>query len=350
MKISIGILAGDKGYGKGISDTKLKIVNRSTISKLTKELGELGQVFIAAAKEQDYLDLDSTILQDGHKNIGPIEGLYNIVSNADSEYIFVCGADMPKVSKELVEYMSEFVCSDYDCYCLTDDNNIQPLCAIYSKSMLPSIEKAIENGNYKLIDLLKETRTKYIKLKFTRFEDNTTKNIVVRQPAKENKPMAVFCVSGCKDTGKTGLMVKLINEFIREGYSVGTIKHDGHEYTMDHAGTDSYRFSQAGAVASVIFSDSQFSANIKERKTIEETIQYCEGVDVVIIEGMKNSSYPKIEMLSQGNASNCDPKTLICQVTDTQSQKYEGIPTFNWNDIEGIFSCIKKYFKLEKMI
>ena len=86
----------------------------------------------------------------------------------------------------------------------------------------------------------------------------------------------VFCVSGVKDSGKTGLIVKLINEFITQDYTVAVIKHDGHEYEMDHEGTDTWCFTRAGAKCSAIFSDTQYSLNGQGR-TDADTIRQMIG-------------------------------------------------------------------------
>ena len=106
----------------------------------------------------------------------------------------------------------------------------------------------------------------------------------------------IFCVSGIKNSGRTKLIVELMNEFIRDGYRVGVIKHDGHEYAMDQEGTDTYRFTEAGAQISAIYSDTQSSVNRKEQ-VAEDMIAACGDVDVLILEGLKDSAYPKVEVV-----------------------------------------------------
>ena len=60
--------------------------------------------------------------------------------------------------------------------------------------------------------------------------------------------MKVFGIIGWKNNGKTGLMVRLVSEFTRRGFRVSTIKHAHHSFDVDHAGKDSYRHREAGAV------------------------------------------------------------------------------------------------------
>ena len=53
--------------------------------------------------------------------------------------------------------------------------------------------------------------------------------------------MKIFGVTGWKNSGKTGLMERLITEFTARGLSVSSIKHAHHSFDIDHPGRDSYR-------------------------------------------------------------------------------------------------------------
>ena len=346
MEISVGITAA--AFGGRDEKARRTVNNRENIRKLLTRFEGFNQVIIAAARKGEYEGLGAHVVIDQNDGIGPIEGLRRILEEAESEYVFVCASDMPMISGDLVKYMSGFICSDYDCYCIVDEDHIHPLCAIYSVEVLPLIEKAVSEGDFKLIHLLQRCRTKYISLEFTCFEKKLLKNLQVREAAEDLKPAVVFCVSGSKNTGKTGLVVRLINEFISEGYSVGAIKHDGHDYIMDYPDTDTGRFSAAGAERSLIFSRNRYSINGVGKAEPYDMLQLCRGLDVVIIEGLKDSSFPKVYMVSEERQSASD---LICIVTEKKSPiKICDCPVFHRDDTEGIFSCIKKYFKMEQSV
>ena len=63
----------------------------------------------------------------------------------------------------------------------------------------------------------------------------------------ELKRPAVLAVSGLHNSGKTTLLEKLLPALRSRGLKVGVIKHDGHDFTPDVPGTDSYRLREAGA-------------------------------------------------------------------------------------------------------
>ena len=53
--------------------------------------------------------------------------------------------------------------------------------------------------------------------------------------------MKIVSVVGRKNTGKTSLTVKIIEELTKRGYNVASIKHSHHEMEMDREHTDTWR-------------------------------------------------------------------------------------------------------------
>lgn len=58
-------------------------------------------------------------------------------------------------------------------------------------------------------------------------------------------------------TGKTTLVEAVIGVLRARGRRVGALKHDAHDFTIDHPGKDSHRFTRAGAATCIIASASQ---------------------------------------------------------------------------------------------
>jgi len=113
------------------------------------------------------------------------------------------------------------------------------------------------------------------------------------------------------NTGKTTLLEKVIAELKERGYKVGAIKHDAHSFNIDHTGKDSYRLTSAGADTMLITSPEKL-ALIKKHELappLEELIQtYFSDMDIVLTEGFKMSSLPKIELHRKERS-----ETLLCR-------------------------------------
>ena len=111
--------------------------------------------------------------------------------------------------------------------------------------------------------------------------------------------MKVWGVVGWKNSGKTGLMERLVNEFAGRGLSVSTIKHAHHVFDVDQPGTDSHRHRAAGATEVLLSSARRWALMHELRGAREETLDSLlarlSPVDLVLIEGFKREPHPKLE-------------------------------------------------------
>lgn len=109
----------------------------------------------------------------------------------------------------------------------------------------------------------------------------------------------VFGISGWKNSGKTGLAVRIVTEFTARGYRVSTIKHAHHDFDIDKVGADSWRHRQAGAHEVTIVSGTRFAIMHELRgaaePSFEEILSRIAPCDLVLIEGYKYEPVPKIE-------------------------------------------------------
>ncbi|MHA7968771.1 molybdopterin-guanine dinucleotide biosynthesis protein B [Rhizobium sp. CAU 1783] len=114
-----------------------------------------------------------------------------------------------------------------------------------------------------------------------------------------NERPRIFGISGWKNSGKTGLAVRLVEEFTRRGYRISTIKHAHHDFDIDKVGADSYRHRQAGAHEVAIVSGTRYAImhelRGREEPSFEEILSRLGPCDLVLIEGYKREPVPKIE-------------------------------------------------------
>ena len=113
------------------------------------------------------------------------------------------------------------------------------------------------------------------------------------------KHPAVLAVSGVHNSGKTTLLEILIPLLRARGLKVGVIKHDGHDFTPDVPGTDSYRLREAGAEGVAVFSGDRYLLTEEFRLNEQDLLALFErhGYDLVLLEGFKDSGWPKIEVV-----------------------------------------------------
>ncbi|WP_068785661.1 molybdopterin-guanine dinucleotide biosynthesis protein B [Paenibacillus phocaensis] len=107
----------------------------------------------------------------------------------------------------------------------------------------------------------------------------------------------VIQIVGYKNSGKTTLITRLIELFHGMNLRVAVIKHDLHGFEADRERTDSYRYRQAGAAGTAITSPWR-TAIFEERETpLADLISRFADYDLILVEGFKQESYPKMVML-----------------------------------------------------
>jgi molybdopterin-guanine dinucleotide biosynthesis protein MobB len=154
-------------------------------------------------------------------------------------------------------------------------------------------------------------------------------------------------------TGKTTLLEKLIGELKRRGYRVGAVKHDANKFDIDREGKDSWRLTQAGADTMLITSPAKVALIKQNRDGVEPSLTeaiaaYCGDVDIVLTEGFKKSSMPKIEVHRRERSERLlcrdeehDPQ-LIAVASDSSLDI--DVPVYDINDAIGLCDLIEQRF------
>lgn len=156
----------------------------------------------------------------------------------------------------------------------------------------------------------------------------------------------LFVVSGRKNTGKSKLICTLLEELVRRGYKAATIKHDGHDFDPDRPGTDTYAHYQAGAYGTAIYSDTKFMVVKKEKVTAEMLAGYFPEADVIIVEGLKGTAYPKFETVRDYQDIICNRENLKAVVASKDNKGVTGeVPVYDYSNIKKLCDIIEKGIK-----
>jgi molybdopterin-guanine dinucleotide biosynthesis protein MobB len=165
--------------------------------------------------------------------------------------------------------------------------------------------------------------------------------------------MNVFGVTGWKNAGKTGLMERLVVEIIGRGYTVSTLKHAHHTFDVDHPGKDSHRHRIAGASQVLLASTERWALMNEHRGTQEpslpELLAKLDHVDLILIEGWKRDSHPKVEAwrAETGNPLIApNDQTILAVASDIVLEIDR--PVFDLDDTAVVADFILDYLDLTK--
>ena len=151
----------------------------------------------------------------------------------------------------------------------------------------------------------------------------------------------VIGFSAYSGTGKTTLMERVIRELAKKGVRVGVVKHDGHDFDIDHPGKDSYRHAQAGAQTVVIASAQKTAVIEQAGSTLEQCVCRIQNADVILVEGFKHAAIPRIGLCRKetGKGFTEEPNSFIAVVTDDTDTQTD-VPRFSFQDAAGIADFI----------
>ena len=146
-------------------------------------------------------------------------------------------------------------------------------------------------------------------------------------------------------TGKTTLLTRLLPLLKAGGLRIGVIKHSHHRFEIDKPGKDSYELRKAGAEQMLISSPHRWALVVekdqgREPRLAEELNRLDQGaLDLILVEGFKQESFPKIELyrptLGKPALYPEDPD-IIAVATDGDLREPTELPVLDLNDVHAI--------------
>ncbi len=160
----------------------------------------------------------------------------------------------------------------------------------------------------------------------------------------------VISVVGNSGAGKTTFLEKLIRVLKSRGYRIAAIKHDVHNFQIDHPGKDSWRLTQAGCDVVILSSAERLALleEVRAERTLDQLVDMVSGqADIVLTEGYRGASAQKIEVSRRAHSTALTAALddLIAIVTD-QPFDYD-VPQFGLEDARAVADFLEKRFVLQ---
>lgn len=154
-------MAGGKSSRMGTDKGLLEFDGRPLVQYgIYLLLGCFPEIYIST-NHADYEQFNLPIIPDIHRKCGPMGGLHAVLSTIKTDYCFIISCDMPFVEWPILNKILKN-CNDFQITIPRIGEQIEPLCAVYAKNLLPEVEKRIETGNFKMHDLIRNAKTNYI--------------------------------------------------------------------------------------------------------------------------------------------------------------------------------------------
>jgi len=157
----------------------------------------------------------------------------------------------------------------------------------------------------------------------------------------------VICFVGQHNAGKTTLLTGVIEKLGQKGVKTAVIKHAARGLHLE-TGSDSGRLYNAGAA--LVYASSPGVSLLYRRQEQEKSLkeicaEVSSEVDLVVAEGYKRESYPKIEVLrAQISTDTLALEDVIARVADFDLDS--SLPVFYFGQEEEIADFIIRKFNL----
>jgi len=157
------VLAGGRGRRMGIVEKALlEFEGKTILERLLENIFRVVDEVILSVRDSSQKEKLLPVLEkfpsreirfcfDALEDAGPLEGIRAGLLESRSEYSFVCAGDMPFVNIRVVDLLFEKAEGHDVALPRWEERMFEPLHAVYSRKLIPEIEKAFERGKHSVL-------------------------------------------------------------------------------------------------------------------------------------------------------------------------------------------------------
>ena len=324
-ELGIIVLAGGLSTRMGTDKTRLPWGSTTLLGEMLRKavLTECGEILVSINRELEESEAhiieearsfgrDIQLVPDAIAMKGPLSGLQSALSIGTREAYIVVSADMPWFSFHWLPSWEVHIDSFLQGELLAmvpyvGLQEYEPLAAIYKRSVLDTIQEALEGEDVSMHGILE--KIPYMEMDMIE-EAELYSNVNTRLSYKLAKakavnrersvPIVTISASQSK-SGKTTVATALIHQLSQRDIVVGMVKSDGHGFSMDQEGTDTWKASQAGAKAVAIAGPNGYAMIVhgESMQRQQQLIRLANEmpVDFVLLESRSHGVAPIIEVV-----------------------------------------------------
>jgi len=150
------IFAGGKSSRMGRDKALLPFDNHTSLSKFQyQKLNNIFNIVYLSAKENKF-DFNCNIIKDKYTQSSPLVGIVSVFETLSDNAVFILSVDAPFVDKRVIDelYTAYKDNPATSAIIAKSPNGIEPLCGIYTRSILSLAKKHLNTNNHRLTDLL----------------------------------------------------------------------------------------------------------------------------------------------------------------------------------------------------
>ncbi|OJT17335.1 molybdenum cofactor guanylyltransferase [Archangium sp. Cb G35] len=161
--VTLAVIAGGKGERLGGVAKGLLEVEGRTVLERVLELGRrCGDVLLVTNEPGPYARFHLRTVEDAVKGRGAPGGVHAALVGARTEWVLAVACDMPFVSEAAVRVLLDARGPEVDAVCFTVGGRVEPLLALYRRTLSDEWGEALKKEEPSLRALLSRCRTKLL--------------------------------------------------------------------------------------------------------------------------------------------------------------------------------------------
>ncbi|QRN86603.1 molybdenum cofactor guanylyltransferase [Clostridia bacterium] len=163
QKVAGIVLAGGKSSRMGRDKARLNYGNKDFIERSIMTLTPVSDVvYVSCGPIYQYQEYGAPVIVDDIQDTGPLGGMVTVMREVQADIFLFLPVDTPLIPTALYECLLQNM-EGYDAVIPELHDFYEPLCALYRKSCLPYMEKAIKAGKRKIKSFYPDIHIKALK-------------------------------------------------------------------------------------------------------------------------------------------------------------------------------------------
>lgn len=176
------ILAGGKSSRMGRDKGTALLQEVPMVEHVMRALREVTDSIMIIGPKHIYEFSGVPVYEDIYPDKGPLGGIFTALTHSATERNLILSCDIPFVDVKTLQLLRDYN-SDYSIVVPEYLGQLEPLCAVYNKSLLPAVENALKNdelGMRRFISCMPHET-----IAFDRTESNPFRNINTAEELKQ---------------------------------------------------------------------------------------------------------------------------------------------------------------------
>ena len=160
------VLAGGQSSRMGFNKAQAEMHGESMLIRMIDKLKALTPTILVSSGTVKYSNILLPQISDQYPQCGPLGGIFSVLKVSNTSLNLVVSCDIPLVSIALLEHIVAKARKSNALITLPVDHDgqLQMMCAVYHKDILPIVQQQIDSQAFKMKNLLGFVPSKYIEI------------------------------------------------------------------------------------------------------------------------------------------------------------------------------------------